>query len=63
MDASDLKSAGRPVGPEPVRSHARPHVAPRVVRTAVVGLAIVLAVGLWQAYGAWLFSTAASHVF
>jgi hypothetical protein len=47
MDAPKLKS--------PLR--------PRLVRAAVVGLAIVLALGLWQAYGAWLFSAAASHVF
>ena len=46
MDAHDLKPANRP----------------RLVRAAVVVLALVLAAGLWQAYGAWLFSTAASHV-
>jgi hypothetical protein len=35
---------------------------PWLVRAAVFVLAVVLAVGLWQAYGAWLFSAAASHV-
>ena len=58
MDAPELKSVLKPVAPK----LASPHLRPRLVRAALVGLAIVLAVGLWQAYGVWLFSTAASHV-
>jgi hypothetical protein len=63
MDAPELESALKPLSPGPVRSRLRPHRRARVVRVAVVGLAIVLALGLWQAYGVWLFSAASSHVF
>jgi hypothetical protein len=44
MDAHELKS---------VSSHG---VRPLVVRLMVTWLAAVLALGLWQAYGAWLLS-------
>jgi cytochrome c-type biogenesis protein CcmH/NrfG len=44
MDAHELK----PVSSQGVR--------PRVVRLVVTWLAAVLALGLWQAYGAWLLS-------
>ena len=63
MDAPELESALKPVSPKPVGAGVRPPLRPRVIRVAVVGLAIVLAWGLWQAYGVWLFSAAASHVF
>jgi hypothetical protein len=63
MDAPELESALKPLSPGPVRSRLRPLRRARVVRVAVVGLAIVLALGLWQAYGVWLFSAASSHVF
>jgi hypothetical protein len=55
MDAPEAKSVVEPVPPGPV--------PPYLVRIVVAGLAIVLAWGLWQAYGEWLFSPAASHVF
>jgi hypothetical protein len=38
-------------------------VRPLVVRLAILWLAAVLAVGLWQAYGEWLLSGGASHVY
>jgi len=63
MDAPELESALKPISPAPVRTRVRPQLQPRLVRAVVVGLAIVLALGLWQAYGVWLFSAAASHVF
>jgi hypothetical protein len=63
MEAPELESALKPVAPQPLRARVRPYQRPRVIRAAVVGLAIVLAWGLWQAYGVWLFSAAASHVF
>jgi cytochrome c-type biogenesis protein CcmH/NrfG len=50
MDAPELK---------PVSSRG---VSPRVVRLVVAWLAAVLALGLWQAYGAWLLSSVAGHV-
>ncbi len=37
-------------------------VRPRVVRLLVAWLAVLLAVGLWQAYGVWLSSGAWAHV-
>jgi len=63
MDAPEPGSALKPVSPEPVRTRVRPQLPPRLVRAVVVGLAVVLALGLWQAYGVWLFSAASSHVF
>ena len=63
MDAPELDSASKPVSPDRVSVRKRPPSWPRGVRVAVAGLAVVLALGLWQAYGVWLFSTAASHVF
>lgn len=63
MEAPELESAVKPVSPEPGRARMRPHLRPRVIRVAVLGLAVVLAWGLWQAYGVWLFSAASSHVF
>jgi hypothetical protein len=39
--------------PKPGASHA---ARPRVVRLVVAWLVIVLAIGLWQGYGAWLLS-------
>jgi hypothetical protein len=36
-------------------------VRPQAVRLFIVGLAAVLAWGLWQAYGAWLFGGGAGH--
>ena len=52
MDASSLK-------PERERVSA----GRRVVRWAIVWLATVLAVGLWQAYGVWLFAGGVEHAF
>jgi hypothetical protein len=49
MDAHELK---------PVSSRG---VRPLVVRLVVAWLAAVLALGLWQAYGAWLLSGGAGH--
>lgn len=63
MDAPELESVSKPVSPGAVRAPERPQLRPRVIRVAVLGLAIVLALGLWQAYGVWLFSAASSHVF
>jgi len=62
MEAPELESASKTVSPGPVRTRVGPHLRPRVIRAAVAGLAIVLAWGLWQAYGVWLFSAASSHV-
>ena len=53
MDAPSLK-------PERERIASR---RSRVERVAIAWLATVLAVGLWQAYGAWLFSGGAEHAF
>ena len=50
MDAPELK---------PVTSRRQ---RPRFTRLVIAWLAILLASGLWQAYGEWLFSSAASHV-
>jgi len=36
-------------------------VRPLAVRLVVAWLAVVLAVGLWQAYGAWLLGNGAGH--
>jgi len=35
----------------------------RLERIAIACLATVLAIGLWQSYGAWLFSGRAEHAF
>ena len=45
--------------PTPASSSGR---RPRYVRAAIAWLAFLLAAGLWQAYGAWLFSEP-HHVF
>jgi hypothetical protein len=50
MDAHELK---------PVSPHGVP---PRLVLFFVTWLAVVLALGLWQAYGAWLLSGGSGHV-
>jgi hypothetical protein len=46
-------------GLEPMRSRR----SRRLERFAIAWLAAVLAVGLWQAYGTWLFSAGADHAF
>ncbi len=58
MDAPKLKQESRHEL-KPACSPTRP----RYVRVAVVCLAAVLAWGLWQAYGAWLFSDGPGHDF
>jgi hypothetical protein len=50
MDAHELK---------PEVTHA---TRPLVVRLAAAWLALLLAVGLWQGFGAWLLSGAGGHV-
>jgi len=51
--------APKPV-PESKPDSAR-GLRPLVARLAIAWLAIVLALGLWQAYGAWLFGSGADH--
>ena len=53
MDASPLKPEREPGSSRKTR----------VVRVAIVWLATVLAVGLWQAYGEWLFAGGLEHAF
>jgi hypothetical protein len=38
-------------------------VRPQVVRLVIAWLSVVLASGLWQAYGAWLLENVARHAF
>jgi len=55
MDAHELKpGSSRGVRPRAVR--------PLVIRLWVTWLAAVLALGLWQGYGAWLLSGGAGRV-
>ena len=63
MDAPELKQESKQEDSRQEPKPAGSPSPPRYVRLAIVWLAAVLAWGLWQAYGAWLFSDGPGHDF
>jgi hypothetical protein len=66
MDAPELKRESKQEQKQESRQEPKPACSPtrrRYVRLAIVWLAAVLAWGLWQAYGAWLFIAGPGHDF